>query len=172
MGAVVSRLDITLEEAKTFLRVDGDEDDGLIEDLISSAKQAADAYLNNPFEAVSEELVGRGDGEETEYQLEHFPAYNVTVYLNGTKTEAYTLDPAEGEIVFNDAPAYGIRITADYEAELPIPDMIKAWCLARTAREYEHRTESVAQQSDPAGSVTWGPQDYAPIFRWRRSPGF
>ena len=51
MGAVTDRLTVTLAEAKLYLRVDHDEDDALITDLISAAKSSADAFLNNPFMA-------------------------------------------------------------------------------------------------------------------------
>lgn len=172
MGAVVNRLVIDLEDAKAFLRVDGDEDDTLITSLIQGAKEAADEYLGNPFEEVKGEAVGRGDGTEDTFNLSFFPAYDVTLYLNGTKTDAYTLDAVTGEIVFNDAPAYGVKITADYEAELPIPDDVRAWVLGRVARRYERRTEGVQSQSDPAGSVQWGEDEYKPIFRYRRNPGW
>lgn len=47
--AVQERLTITVAEAKTYLRVDGSEEDVLIEELITSAKASADAFLNNPF---------------------------------------------------------------------------------------------------------------------------
>lgn len=47
--AVQDRLVVTLEEAKNYLRVDHDEDDSLIETLVSAAKASADAFLNNPF---------------------------------------------------------------------------------------------------------------------------
>lgn len=47
--AVRDRLTITTEDAKHYLRVDGDEDDQLIDELVASAKASADAFLNNPF---------------------------------------------------------------------------------------------------------------------------
>lgn len=47
--AVQTRLTVTLAEAKAYLRVDGDEEDELITELIGAAKAGADAFLNNPF---------------------------------------------------------------------------------------------------------------------------
>lgn len=172
MGAVVSRLTLDLEDVKAYLRVDIEEDDTFIESLIDAAKEDADAYLNNDFDAVRGESVGRGDGVETTYTVAHIPAYNITVYLNGKKTTTFTFDSTDGEIEFTTAPSEGVKITADYEADLPIPDAIRTWCLGRIARRYERRTEGVVTQSDPAGSVTWGKEEFAPIFRWRRNPGF
>lgn len=51
MGAVTTRLTVTTAEAKHYLRVDHDEDDALITELIAAAKASADAFLNNPFTA-------------------------------------------------------------------------------------------------------------------------
>uniref|UniRef100_A0A7C2W724 Phage gp6-like head-tail connector protein n=2 Tax=Thermorudis TaxID=1649508 RepID=A0A7C2W724_9BACT len=53
MGAVKDRLTVTLEEAKAWLRIDDDADDTLIVSLIEAAKEAADAYLDNPFTDAS-----------------------------------------------------------------------------------------------------------------------
>lgn len=49
--AVTDRLTVTLDEAKGYLRVEHDAEDDLITTLISGAKAAADAFLNNPFTA-------------------------------------------------------------------------------------------------------------------------
>lgn len=49
--AVQERLTITVDEAKRHLRVDGSDDDLLIEEFITSAKASADQFLNNPFQA-------------------------------------------------------------------------------------------------------------------------
>lgn len=49
MGAVTERLDISLEEAKAYFRVDTDLEDAVIMDCVDAAKSEADAYLQNPF---------------------------------------------------------------------------------------------------------------------------
>ena len=49
MGAVTERLDISLEEAKAYFRVDSDVEDEVIADCVDAAKSEADAYLQNPF---------------------------------------------------------------------------------------------------------------------------
>lgn len=51
--AVQTRLSVTTEEAKAYLRVDGDDEDALIEELVKAAKASADAFLNNPFQDAS-----------------------------------------------------------------------------------------------------------------------
>lgn len=47
--AVSDRLDITIEEAKTYFRVDTDLEDEVIMGCVDAAKSEADAYLQNPF---------------------------------------------------------------------------------------------------------------------------
>ena len=47
--AVSDRLDITIEEAKAYFRVDSDVEDEVIVGCLAAAKAAADAYLQNPF---------------------------------------------------------------------------------------------------------------------------
>lgn len=49
MGAVTNRLTLALAEAKAYLRVEVDDEDALITELIAAAKSSADAFLNNPF---------------------------------------------------------------------------------------------------------------------------
>ena len=47
--AVVDRLTVTLAETKLYLRVDHDDEDNLLTELVDSAKSSADQFLNNPF---------------------------------------------------------------------------------------------------------------------------
>lgn len=47
--AVQERLNVTVAEAKAYLRLETDEEDDLLEVLIDAAKASADAFLNNPF---------------------------------------------------------------------------------------------------------------------------
>ena len=47
--AVSDRLDITIEEAKAYFRVDSDVEDEVIVGCVDAAKAEADAYLQNPF---------------------------------------------------------------------------------------------------------------------------
>ena len=49
MGAVTDRLEVTLEEAKVYLRVDTDLEDAVIIGCVDAAKSEADTYLQNPF---------------------------------------------------------------------------------------------------------------------------
>lgn len=47
--AVQARLNLPLPTVKAYLRVDHDEEDNLLEELVKGATASADAYLNNPF---------------------------------------------------------------------------------------------------------------------------
>lgn len=47
--AVADRLEIPLEEAKEYFRVDTDLEDEVIVGCLAAAKAEADAYLQNPF---------------------------------------------------------------------------------------------------------------------------
>ena len=47
--AVADRLEIPIEEAKAYFRVDTDLEDEVIVGCVDAAKSEADAYLQNPF---------------------------------------------------------------------------------------------------------------------------
>lgn len=71
-SAIADRLDLStdtaseLEYVKNYLKVGNDVDDDLIENLITAAKEDADAYLNNDFEEVRPVIVvGSPDNGET-----------------------------------------------------------------------------------------------------------
>lgn len=178
MGAVSERLTITLAEAKNYLRVESDvtTDDTLIQGLIDSAKLSADAYLNNPFEYVYRERIGRADGATTEFSVIETPVFveSDTVYVAGiqqTRDVDYSIDYQDGTITFTTAPAAGL-VEASYEAELPIPMPIKTWCLQRVARAYQRRTEGLeAEALTGLGSTTWGGDDYSLLGPYRQLVG-
>jgi len=56
MGAVVDRLELTVEECRLHLRVDDDTDDPLIGALLEAGKERADSYLNNPFMVLKPQI--------------------------------------------------------------------------------------------------------------------
>lgn len=51
--AVQDRLTLDPVEVKAYLRVEHDEEDALLEELVKGAKASADAFLNNPFQDAS-----------------------------------------------------------------------------------------------------------------------
>lgn len=67
--------------------------------------------------SVTAEAVGTGDASRTIFYLDYrfIDFSNITVKLDGTPTEAYTLSNEEGKITFTTAPGEGVAITADYQ---------------------------------------------------------
>lgn len=51
--AVQDRLQLNMAEVKAYLRVEHDEEDALLEELVKAVKTSADSYLNNPFTGAS-----------------------------------------------------------------------------------------------------------------------
>lgn len=54
--AVQDRLDLTVEEARLYARIDNDVEDTLVEELLNAGKAAADEFLGNPFTERGVEL--------------------------------------------------------------------------------------------------------------------
>lgn len=71
--------------------------------------------------AVTGEVVGTGDGNKTEFTLDHHLVTpgSEKIYLNDTLTTAYTITYGSGAIVFDVAPGVGVVITADYIYAIP-----------------------------------------------------
>jgi hypothetical protein len=183
MRAVTDRLTLgddaaTLTTLKGFLQVEHDEDNDLILSLFQEAKEAADSYLNNPFELVIDELILRGDGTTlTPIPLKNIPMFagTETLYLDGVplETDSYTIDYTLGTIVLNEAPALRSRLTATYEAELAIPTVVRNWCMKRVARHYEFRVQSLKDISETGvGSARLGDDDFSEISMYRYFRGF
>lgn len=183
MGAVTDRLTLgddatTLETLKNFLQVEHEEDNDLILSLFQEAKEAADSYLNNPFEQVIEALVLRGDGETiSPPALRNIPVFEgtETLYLDGVplEPESYTIDYEAGTIILSEAPALRTKLTATYEAELPIPTVVKNWCMKRTARHYEFRVQSLKDVSETGvGSAKLADDNFEEISMYRYFRGF
>jgi len=81
---------------------------------------AVDSYSSGST-AVEAEAVGDGDGETTEFDLDHSPVVenSETIYIEGveqTRGTDYTMDYDNGQIQFASAPGLGASysITADY----------------------------------------------------------
>ena len=105
--AVQSRLTVTLAEAKAYLRVDGSEDDDLIEALVGSAKASADAFLNNPFQ----------DGDGGEHDIPEAVRSWVlrrAALLYENRVEGLVLDNAAGVGSAEYAGRLAGATTADY----------------------------------------------------------
>jgi hypothetical protein len=175
MGAVRDRLDLTLAEARNYLRVDDDADNELIESLIATVLEKADEYLGNDFDRVYRGRVGRGDGVLTTFALPVADTWTVHhVYVGGHEVGFNTDLSVNNNVVLHTVADYGAVIEADYDApNLPIPSAIKTWCLSMIARLYEHRTNGVSSEAvSGVGSVQWTSEDFGPISHWRSNPGF
>lgn len=94
-------------------------------------KSCAHAETPSPLD----QAIGTGDGETLRFPLtktygEGEDAYRrpidrpvagtVQVALDGIVTEGFSVDAATGEIVFAEAPAEGVAITAGFEFDVPV----------------------------------------------------
>ena len=50
----LDRIVVSVEEMKSYLRIDNDLDNAMIQDLIISAKEQADNYMQNDFTTINE----------------------------------------------------------------------------------------------------------------------
>lgn len=71
---------------------------------------------------IEGEIVGVGDGNQTEFQLDKYPVTvnSETIYIDGEakqRDEDYTIDYDTGVIDFTNPPGVDVEITADYYYE-------------------------------------------------------
>ncbi len=99
------------------------------------------------------QLLGTGDGSRKVFRLvKHYPDCDevrviakpvpgtVDVYLNGVKqTTGYKTDLETGEVLFSQAPEDGVRVTADFEFDVPV----------------RFDTDRISASLDTYGSHTW-----------------
>lgn len=87
--------------------------------MVAAAKAYVKGFTGLEDVSPVDEVVGTGDGEETEFTVAYRPASGQTVCVDDvTKTETtdYTFVDATGVITFINAPADGAEITASYSA--------------------------------------------------------
>jgi uncharacterized phiE125 gp8 family phage protein len=159
---------VTVEEAKTFLRVDGNDEDLLITGLIASVRAEAEKITRRALLTQTWELV-----------LDSFPSYEIVVPLprlqsvtsikyidlNGVEQ---TLDPATYQVDTDNepariVPAYGqswpagrnqinavrVRYVAGYGATADlIPENIKLWIKTNITLYFDHRDEDLKTVCD------------------------
>lgn len=126
---------VTVAEAKAFLRIDGSDDDALLNSLIKSARRMAETYTRRSFitQTVRLTMDGFGDADEClppqgvclappvhvvdglrAVQLPRLPVQSITSITvfdpaNATSTVApaiYSLDMAGGRLVLNDGQSW------------------------------------------------------------------
>jgi len=66
--------------------------------------------------AITDEAVGTGDGVETVFTLDHWPANTPTITVNAVAETGFTLGDDRRTITFDTAPADGHAILASYTA--------------------------------------------------------
>lgn len=151
---------VTLAEAKSFLRVDGADDDTLISNLITAARQLAERYTNRAFITQVWELVEDHAPDGPLYTpkppLVSVDAVKVTAE-NGTETtvpaSSYWVDKSIGRLVRANGytwpthrgfASFIIRFTAGYGASgSAVPAPIRQALLMTIANLYENRTDVV-----------------------------
>lgn len=164
---------ITLDEAKLHLRVDGSEEDALIEQLVMGAQMAA------------ERIMGRAILPQTwRLSLDAFPVDDTSVItllrppvksISGIQYVAesgdlVTLDPGRYKL-YPDSDLFGligmasgatwpkaakqpqsvkIDFVAGYDAPDQVPELIKSWMKLRIGTLYEQREDEVLQRGGAA----------------------
>jgi len=86
---------------------------------------------------VTGELLGTGTGAKVAFPMAHAPLVNhvnapVSVFVNGTAASGVAIDYANGQVVFSQAPASGVAVTANYWHGGESAD---STCMAVTARQ-------------------------------------
>ncbi len=143
---------LTLAEAKLYLRVDGNEEDSLIADLISAARDAAEKYLRNSLVEQQWKLSFDDYAPQT-VTLAYGPVVSVEsvtlIDRDGNaqiySSSLYSLNAGKDALRFNTV-LYGHRIEILYNtgygnpADIPAP--IRYGMLAHIAAMYEQRGEA------------------------------
>lgn len=140
---------LTLDEAKMYLKVDYDEDDALIEELINQACSVIKRRYGRGFE-ISDHADEYHDGENTQYIfLENFPVHSITslaindVVINPSD---YELSHQMGvvKVNYNVAPGFG-NVRVSYVAgDDHVPPWVKNEILLLVADLYEGRGGSLS----------------------------
>lgn len=133
---------ITLAEAKTFLRLDHDAEDALLETLIASARERLEARLNLALITRPMQLAMSSSGE---IALPRWPVASVdTVIADGAPTTDFHADlrkrPSTVTVCADDHVE--VEFTAGYgttPADVPAP--LRQAMLLLVARSYEYRGE-------------------------------
>lgn len=139
----------TLTEAKNFLKVTGNQDDNLITEMITGARQSLEKFTGASFgEKTIEVLFTSWEGF---YRLPYGPVIEVEkverIYADGTVSELET-----GDFTVRDDKVYvvewyttrelvGVQVTytAGYNDDDPLPSDLKQAVLKQIAYNYDNR---------------------------------
>ena len=133
---------ITLEEAKTFLRVDHDDENDLIGTLIRAARERLEDRLNV---TMIERQMRFDCSDGGDIALPRWPISSVdTVTLDEGPSTAFTLDLRARPVVVTVAlgAPVSVTFTAGYGVSTDdIPAPLRQAMLLLVANAYEHRTD-------------------------------
>ena len=143
---------LTLSQAKLYLRVDHNDEDALITDLITAARMSAEAWLKKSLISQSWKLA-YDDGISDSVPLPMPPVSAVTavtlVNRDGSTasvdSDAYWLNAAKDTLMMDSALiAHRVEIAYDtgYGDASDVPLPIKQGMLCHIATLYEHRGEA------------------------------
>lgn len=157
---------VSLSEAKLHLRVDIDEDDALIEGLISAARQAAETrtglqIVTARWKLVLDHFANSGRADSSVIRLPKCPVQSVvsvqyldmasslqTVdpgdYMVDTTSEPARLSPVFGKAWPPTLPQIGavvVTFDAGFGAPADVPEGLKSWIKLRVGSLYAHREE-------------------------------
>ena len=170
-------ISITLETLKAHLKVDGDDEDELIQSYLDSAIAEAESYTRRPLsESVFEAYL---DSFPTKAKLDQCPVdiTSIEVTYQDENNVTQTLDPAEyfvRKVTDDEYPTIEFNGTMPklYDAEEVVkiafdagyetlPPVIYNWILNRAASLYENRQAQIVSSS--ANYV----YDYSPLFPYK-----
>lgn len=151
---------ITLSEAKLHLRVDGTDEDSLIQTLISSARQMAEAYTWRPLMPQTWKLFSDRNEVGDYLILNKAPVTSIVSVSYKNDANAYvTLSPSAYEtdlvgeparikiinhpVVSDKLNAWCVEFQCGYSGQNTVPDAIKAAIKLIVAHLYEHREDVV-----------------------------
>lgn len=166
---------ITLDQAKEYLRVDGDDNDGIIEILIEAATKKTEDYCSTHWVKRQVTETHIGDGKQN-LNLYRMPVVEVdSVTIDGDEITDYTerlsvgrlyrtVWPSGSEIVVSYTAGYGEPMEygyEDWELQKLVPDAVLA-ILGAIGEWYNNRIGVKSESLSGIGSVTYGDEEELP----------
>ncbi len=155
---------LSLSETKLYLRVDASDEDSLISNFISAARQVAEDYINISFINQSWKI-GLDDYANFEVILPRGPVNSITSVKSITKTgvettissTSYHLNAASDRLCF-DALVTGHRVEIVYATGFgadasDVPEALRQALLAHVAALYEMRGEGSVALPEQTKSI-------------------
>ena len=146
---------VTVDEAKTFCRIDVSEDDTLIASLIKAARQASESYTGRAY--ITQTLVLATQCNSMGQILLPRPPYGAVVSVQALQdnatwstltltTDYYVATIGDSGLIALNMPSlttqYQVEYTAGYgAAATSVPDALKQAILMRVASMYENRQD-------------------------------